>query len=215
MIDELLSRISVNAQSSIRIDATPKIYFDPFRVEVEHHDADLILFTHPHYDHFSPDDFRKVAKSDTLYIAPVAMKTDLEKAGIPSEQAVLLNPGDHITEKEISIEAVPAYNILKPMHRKKYGWLGYVIDLDGIRLYDAGDIDDIPEGEKVQTDVVFVPIGGTFTMNAKEAASFVNKIMPQVAIPIHYGTIVGKPADAQKFKKCVDSSVTVVTKLVF
>lgn len=213
MIEDLIDKISVNSQSSIRIDATPKIYFDPFRVEAEQHDADLIFFTHPHYDHFSPDDFRKVAKADSIYIALSAMKTDLEKAGIPTEQTVLLNPGDHITEKGIAIEAVPAYNILKPMHRKKYGWLGYVINLDGIRLYDTGDIDDIPEGEGVQVDVVFAPIGGTFTMNAREAASFVNKIMPQVAIPIHYGTIVGKPADAQKFKKGVADPVKVVTKL--
>lgn len=215
MTDDFLNKISVNAQSSIRIDVTPKIYFDPFRIETEPHDADLIFFTHPHYDHFSPEDFRKVAKTDTVYIAPASMKDNLKKAGIADDQIILLHPGDRISEKGISIEAVPAYNIHKPMHKKKSGWLGYVITLEESKLYDTGDIDDIPEGEAVEADVVFVPIGGTFTMNAREAANFVNKIMPKVAIPVHYGTIVGKPTDARKFEENVADSVRVVTKLAF
>ena len=215
MIDELISRISVNAQSSICIDAKPKIYFDPFRIEKAHHDADLIFFTHPHHDHFSPEDFRKVAKPDTAYIAPAVMHNDLEEAGISDDQMVLLHPGDKVSEKGISIEAVPAYNIHKPMHRKKSGWLGYVINIDGVHLYDTGDTDDIPEGEAVQADIVFAPIGGTFTMNAKTAANFVNKIMPKVVIPVHYGTIVRRPSDAYEFEKYVDARVKVVTRLVF
>lgn len=153
MVNELLDRITVNAQSSICIDVTPKTYFDPLRIDEERHDADLIFFTHPHYDHFSPDDFRKTAKDDSIYIAPEIMRDDLEKAGISSDHVVYMRPGDSTEVRNISIEAVPAYNINKPMHRKKSGWLGYVITIDGVRLYDAGDCDAIPEGEPVDADI--------------------------------------------------------------
>lgn len=214
-MEELLSRISINAQSSIRIDGQPRIYLDPFKIEGSSHDADLIFFTHPHYDHFSPDDFRKVAQDGTTYVAPLAMRDDLLKAGIPASQTTLLQPGETVTVRGIPVEAVPAYNVHKPMHRQKFGWLGYVLTLDGVRVYDAGDIDDIPEGVATGADVALVPIGGTFTMNAREAAGFVNRMRPQVAIPIHYGTIVGKPADARRFQDLVDGGIRVVTKLSF
>lgn len=215
MLDELVKRISVNAQSSIRIDGSPVIYLDPFKIVGEPHDADVIFFTHPHYDHFSPKDIAKVAKEDATYVAPLAMREDLAKAGVPADQTVLLQPGDKTVVRGVPVEAIPAYNTNKPMHRKKYGWLGYVLTLDGVRVYDAGDIDDIPEGAATKPDIAFVPIGGTFTMNAQEAASFVNGMGPQVAIPIHYGTIVGKPKDAQKFASLVDKGIRVVTKLSF
>lgn len=215
MIHELLDKITVNAQSSICIDSDPKIYFDPFRIDSESHDADLIFFTHPHYDHFSPDDFRKVLRDDTIFIAPEIMKDDLKKAGISSDFSLFMRPGDRISEKNISIEAVPAYNINKPMHRKKSGWLGYVITLNEIKIYDAGDCDAIPEGKAVKTDIAFVPAGGTFTMNAKEAAAFVNAMKPAVAIPIHYGTIVGSPSDFDKFASMVQKDIKVVKKLEF
>lgn len=215
MFEDILSRITINTQSSICIDGKPKIYFDPFRITDEPHDADLIFFTHAHYDHFSPDDFRKVMKDDTTFIAPKSMEKDLKKAGAASEKTLLLMPGEKVQAKGIEIETVPAYNIHKPMHRKKYGWLGYVIELDGVRIYDAGDIDKIPEGEDVKADIAFVPIGGTFTMNAKEAAAFVNQMKPKVAVPIHYGSIVGRPSDADTFEGDVDQEISVVRKLQF
>lgn len=215
MLEDILNRITINTQSSICIDGNPKIYFDPFRITDKPHDADLIFFTHAHYDHFSPDDFRKVMKEDTTFIAPKSMENDLEKAGIPDEKAVFLMPGEKTSIKGIKIETIPAYNIHKPMHKRKYGWLGYVIELDGVCIYDTGDIDKIPEGEDVKADIAFVPIGGTFTMNAKEAADFVNHMKPKVAVPIHYGSIVGRPSNADTFESGIEQDISVVRKLKF
>lgn len=208
----MINNISVNTQSSIRIDCgTAIIRADPFKIAGEPHDAGIILITHDHYDHFSPEDIQKVRRPDTVFAAPVSMKNKLESIGIGN--AVLLSPGEKTEIAGIPVEAVPAYNTLKPFHPRSNGWLGYIIAVNGKRIYAAGDTDAVKEVRAVKCDIALVPVGGTFTMNHKEAAKLINEIRPGIAVPIHYGSIVGDRSDGEKFRKLVDSGIEVVLKL--
>lgn len=208
----MTNNISVNTQSSIRIDSGSAIIrIDPFKISGAPHDADIILITHEHYDHFSPEDIEKVRKPDTVFAAPKSMKNKLEVAGISN--AVLLSPGDKTEISGIPVEAAAAYNTLKPFHPKSNGWLGYIVTAGGKRIYAAGDTDAVKEVKAVKCDIALVPAGGTFTMNYREAAALVNEIRPETAIPIHYGSIVGNSSDGENFGKLVDKSIKVVIKL--
>ena len=204
--------ISVNTQSSIRIGGSAELYFDPFQIKGETHDADIIFITHDHYDHFDPDSIRKIRKEGTVIAAPSGMKQELQKAAGDCA-LVLMAPGNEQNIGSIKIQAVPAYNRLKPFHPKRNGWVGYNVLMDGVRYYVAGDTDAVRELSSVECDVAMVPIGGTYTMTAKEAAKLINEIRPQVAIPTHYGSIVGKPEDGDVFRKYVDPEITVETRL--
>ena len=179
----MLDNISVNAHSSIRIADKLTLYVDPFRIEGEPHDADLILFTHPHYDHFSPEDFRKLAREDTLFVCPLSMKAEALAAGI------------------------------RPEHTKDKGWLGYVLEIGPHMIYIAGDTDAVEEARAVSCDIALVPIGGTYTMTAEEAARLVNTIRPHTVIPTHYGCIVGSLDDARRFVRHLDREVEVCLKI--
>ena len=197
------ANISVNTQSSIRIGGSAVLYFDPFQIKGE---------THDHYDHFDPDSIRKIRKEGTVIAAPSGMKQELQKAAGDCA-LVLMAPGDEQNIGSIKIQAVPAYNRLKPFHPKRNGWVGYTVLMDGVRYYVAGDTDAVRELSSVECDVAMVPVGGTYTMTAKEAAKLINEIRPQVAIPTHYGSIVGKPEDGDVFRKYTDPEITVETRL--
>ena len=140
------------------------------------------------------------------------MNQEMRKV-IGDAELILLTPGDQQDIDGITIQAVPAYNRLKPFHPKRNGWNGYVVTMDGVRYYVAGDTDAMKELSSVSCDVALVPVGGTYTMTAKEAAKLINEIKPLVAIPTHYGSIVGKPEDAEVFRKYVDPEITVETRL--
>ena len=204
-------KITVNAQSSIRIEAEKIIYFDPFKIESATNDADVIFITHDHPDHFSPEDIQKVQKPDTVFVVPQSMESTLKKAGY--SEPVLLKPGDKTTVLDISVEAIPAYNIMKPFHSKKSGWLGYIITVEGQRIYVAGDTDVTPEAKAVSCDIAMIPIGGTFTMNHTKAADYINELCPKTVIPTHYGSMVGSVDSGEEFRKLVQSDIEVVIKL--
>lgn len=106
---------------------------------------------------------------------------------------------------QLSVETVPAYNNLKPFHTKGNKWLGYIVKMDGITYYIAGDTDVNTDVKKVKCDVALVPIGGHYTMDKKQAADFICGMRPKAAIPTHYGDIVGNPADGTDFKDYIDS----------
>ena len=209
----MLDNITVNAHSSIRIADKIIVYVDPFMLKEELHDADLILFTHPHFDHFSPEDFRKAAKPDTLYVCPLSMKGKALEAGIAATHLRTLEAEENLGILGIEIEGVPAYNTDKPNHPKANGWLGYVLEIGPYQIYVAGDTDATPEGEAVQCDIAMVPVGGTYTMNAEQAAAFVNAIRPHTVIPIHYGSIVGSLDDARNFVRHLDRGIEVCLKI--
>ena len=140
------------------------------------------------------------------------MAGDLEKLAWKGK-IHLLSPGEKLETVGLILTATPAYNKLKPFHPKRNGWLGYLLEMDGRVYYAAGDTDAVKELQEIRCDAALVPIGGKFTMNAREAAGLVNKIKPKAAIPTHYGSLVGKPQDAETFRKMIDREVQVVVKL--
>ena len=206
--------ITINTQSSIRIDGSKKIYVDPYKRKKASHDADIIFITHAHYDHYDEPSLRNAAKEDSVIVCPASMLADVKRLNISAGKVIGMSAGE--TEEvspAIKAEAVPAYNLNKNFHPKANGWLGYIITMDGIRYYAAGDTDALPELEDVDCDIAFVPVGGTYTMTASEAAGLVNKIHPEIAVPIHYRTIVGRAADADTFKNALDKDIQVVKKV--
>lgn len=209
----MTDKITVNEQSSIRIEGDKTLYFDPLHIPTAPHDADIVFITHEHFDHFSPQDIAKVANDNTLYIAPKSMASALKNAGLQSERCILVAPGDKIQPLGVPVEVVRAYNISKAFHPMANGWVGYVVNVSGCRVYVCGDTDDTPEARAVKCDVVCVPIGGTYTMDSRQASELVNALAPKAAIPIHYGTIVGSPTVADSFEKLVN--VPVIRKITF
>jgi L-ascorbate metabolism protein UlaG (beta-lactamase superfamily) len=179
---------------SFRLDGPVTIYIDPWKLRPNSPTADLILITHDHYDHFSADDINAIRKKDTEIVAPACVATKL--AG----KVQTVKPGDRITPRGVLIEVLPAYNVEKRFHPRKAGHVGYVITVNGLRIYHAGDTDAIPEMAGLKPDVALVPVSGTYVMDADEALEAVRLIEPKVAIPMHYGDIVGTTADAERFK---------------
>lgn len=210
-----LSQITVNTQSSIRMESVSIIYFDPLQIDNAAHDADAIFITHNHSDHFSPKDIAMIAKDNTQLFVPENMySTAVEQSGIAEKQIKAVRPGLYVeVPNGYFFQTIPAYNKIKPFHPKKAGWCGYVLTIDGKKYYIAGDTDDTPEARKVKCDVALVPIGGKFTMNPKSAAELVNALHPEITIPTHYGSIVGKPEDGKTFRALVDDWIKVELKL--
>lgn len=211
---DITENIEVLCHSSIRITGERMvIYVDPYQIDGQPQDADVILITHEHYDHFSPEDIDKVKKASTRLIVPQSMEKRVQGL-VPVEGKLHTIVPDGICEsRKMVFKAIPAYNKLKPFHPKKNAWVGYLFEVDGVRIYVAGDTDFTEEAGRVKCDIALVPIGGKFTMDAKKAAELVNTIRPQVAIPTHYGTCVGDEKDAALFAACVEDSIQVKCKL--
>lgn len=208
-------KITVNEHSSVCIRSDRTVYFDPFHIPGAPHDADIIFITHDHYDHFSPGDIAKVSNDSTVFAAPATMRKSFAGEGIPDSRVTYLKAGETATVQGLQVEAVAAYNIMKPFHPKGKGWLGYVVTVEGKRVYVCGDTDNIPEAQSVKCDIICVPIGGMYTMNSGSAAELIRTIKPEIAIPIHYGAIVGKPKDADDFERSVGDAAKVVKKIIF
>ena len=212
----MTENIEVFTQSSIKItDGENHIYIDPLGIKEEFCDADYILITHDHYDHFSPEDIKKVACENTVLIVPEKMKSKALKEINFINKIESISPNQNKKINNLYIETIPAYNIIKPFHLKIFGWVGYILEIGGKRIYIAGDTDKTKEAEAVHCDIAMVPIGGTYTMNAKKAAELINIIQPEVAIPTHYGSIVVNKNDGELFKENVKAPVKVELKLIF
>ena len=177
----------VNTRSSIKLTGTKILYFDPLDIEGEPHDADMVFVTHEHYDHFSPEDIKKVLKPDSQIIVPAVMVDMIRENGFQAQGIHGVVPGETKSFDGIKCHGIPAYNIDKAFHPKAKQWLGFLVELDGKTYYAMGDTDVTPEAEAVEADVVFVPIGGKYTMDVVEAAEFINEKSPRLAVPIHYG----------------------------
>ena len=203
----MLNNIEVLCHSSIRINKEKTIYIDPFKIDRNYNDADIVFITHDHYDHYSEEDIDKVINEKTIIVIPEELLTKVLKKGINKEAIITIESNKKYMVQGIKFETVPAYNINKTFHPKENDWVGYIIEINGVKYYIAGDTDITEENKKVKCDVAFVPVGGTYTMNFEEAAQLVNEIQPKVAVPIHYGSVVGTKQDAEKFVKLLHTNI--------
>lgn len=188
---------------TFKIAGEKVIYTDPFKLK-EKDTADLILITHDHYDHCSPDDIKMIQGPDTELVAPVDCAAKL------TGRVTTVKPGDSLTVAGIEIEVVPSYNTNKQFHTKERGWAGYIFTVKGQRVYLAGDTDYIPEMKTFRADIALLPVSGTYVMTAEEAVQAALDINPKIAIPMHYGSIVGSLADARKFAEGLKNKIEVV-----
>ncbi|MDI6725607.1 MAG: MBL fold metallo-hydrolase [Smithellaceae bacterium] len=189
--------------STVKIKGEKTIYFDPWKLAKEDK-ADIILISHSHYDHCSPEDVRKIQHDKTVIF------TTPDCAPKLSGEVRVLAPGETVREGAIIIEAVPSYNLNKAFHPRENNWLGFIITIGGKRIYYAGDTDHVPEMQNIKADIVIIPVGGKYTMTAAEAARAVSVIRPEAAIPIHYGDIVGSLKDAEEFQRLADVPVIIL-----
>lgn len=211
----MLDTVSINIHSSIKISEPKALYFDPFRITEENHDADIIFVTHDHYDHFSPADIAKIMKEDTVFVAPASTAALIRQAApIPDERIVTVAPGDTLEVLGVPVEVIASYNPGKQFHPKTQGWVGYVVTVAGLRYYICGDMDITEEGKNVKCDVLLVPCGGTYTMDYKEAAEFTGYLRPKYVVPTHYGDPVGEKtcgsAFAEEIKKTSPQTQVVI-----
>lgn len=194
----MLDRFTWFRQSAFRWEGDGLVlYIDPWGVTGDV-PADVILITHAHFDHFRPDEIARIRRGGTRILAPADVAREL------SGDVTAVAPGESHEVAGVRIQTVPAYNIVEERldkHPKVNNWVGYVLELGGSTYYHAGDTDHLPELETVRTDVAFVPIGGTFTMDVRQAGGLVRAMSPRLAVPMHFGFVVGSPSDADAFVK--------------
>lgn len=202
--------ISVNIQSSILISGNIKIYFDPIKMDRKY-DADYIFITHSHYDHFSKEDILNIKNDNTVIIGPYDIYDKCLEMGFSKDRVIKVKPCEEYDYGVIRFKTVYAYNLNKNFHLKESNWVGYVLEFEGKKYYIAGDTDVIMDNLSVlkNIDVAFIPIGGTYTMDALEASKFVNMFKPKTVIPIHYGMVVGDEKDLKQFILNVSSDIKV------
>ncbi len=194
-------KIEVLSHASIKLTNDKVIYFDPYDIKDEFHDADYIFITHDHYDHYDEKSIEKVRKDNTKIIVPLCLKD--------KEHNLLVDGYRMYGIDDIKFSTIPSYNINKDFHPREKYYVGYNILLDGEYYYIMGDTDATDEALNVKCDVCFVPIGGKFTMDYIEASDYINEIKPKKAIPIHYGKIVGDLSLGEKFKERVNNDIEV------
>ncbi len=209
-----INNIEVNTQSSIRLGFDKVIYFDPYKIETDRHDADIIFITHNHYDHMDNESIEKVKNDITIVVAPKSMEDVISK--IEFSDYIYLEPFDETNLDNINIKTIPAYNNEKQFHPRINNWLGYIVTIDNTTYYIAGDTDITEEANNIKCDIAFIPIGGHFTMDVKEATELVKRINPKIVIPIHYGSIIGEPTYGKVLKENLsNTNIKVIEKLQF
>ncbi len=195
----MLENIEVLNHNCIKFNKEKIIYTDPFQLKNHYNDADIILITHSHYDHFSEEDIEKVKNENTMICITEDLQDQALALGFPKENIITVEPNHTYQILGIEIKTIPAYNTNKKFHPKESNWVGYLLNLQGKIYYVAGDTDITEENKKVRCDVVFVPVGGTYTMDSKEATKLVNEIKPTIAVPVHYGSVGEEKKDAEFF----------------
>lgn len=198
--------IQVLNHASIKLTGEKTIYFDPYQITEEKHDADLIFITHDHYDHYEEKSIEKVMNDQTILIVPTVLE---KRARILTDNLFIVEPNNTYTLDGITIDTVNSYNIDKSYHPKEKNYLGYNLTINNTKYYIMGDTDRTCEADKVKTDICFVPIGGTYTMNVEEASTYINDLKPTKAIPIHYGSIVGDKSLGTTFKNLINKEIEV------
>ena len=207
-------KISWLGHDSFQIRNGTTVIIDPFKLRSPATKADILLISHEHFDHFSMDDIRKVTNEKTTILTIPAVKKDL--SGLKVREIKAIKPGDRVKIGDVSIEALPAYNLNKfrepgkVFHPKEDGKVGFIIGMKGLRIYHAGDTDAVPEMKGLKPDVALLPVSGTYVMTPEEAAQAAKMIEPKLVIPMHYGAIVGSEHDALKFKEIATCEVQIL-----
>lgn len=202
----MIDRITWFDHASFLLEGERRVYIDPWEI-TGGLPADLVLVSHDHYDHCSPDDVARIAGAGTVIV------TTADCAGkFPQRKVEILAPGQRREILGVTVEGVAAYNPDKKFHPRANGWLGFVVTLRGKRIYFVGDSDVTPEMKKVKADIILVPVGGTYTMDAAQAAAAIDEMKPALAIPYHWGKIVGSSDDAQRFASLCRSVVKILPK---
>ena len=199
----MLENVTLFCHSSIKLSGSKKIYIDPYMIEKDFKDADLIFCTHAHFDHFSEEDIKKVMNENTKIITVAETLNQAKNIFKDESKILLVSPNNEYEIEGIHFKTTVAYNKEKLYHPKKENWVGYIINLDGIDYYIAGDTDALEELYSVKCNVAFLPVGGKYTMDYEEASVLANNITADVVIPTHYGSVVGSMEDGEKFSKLV------------
>jgi L-ascorbate metabolism protein UlaG (beta-lactamase superfamily) len=202
--------------SGFLIKNSKVIYIDPYQIKENSEKADLIFITHSHYDHCSVADMQKIVQEGTKIIMTADCQSKITRFDVPINMEII-EPNQEMELGEIKVSTLPSYNIDKHFHPKDESWVGYLIKMNDVLVYHPGDCDLIPEMQKLtgykqpgKEFVALLPVGGRFTMNAEEAAEAAKLIKPTIAIPMHFGSIVGSKDDAQEFKEiCEESGIRV------
>ncbi|MEW6100768.1 MAG: MBL fold metallo-hydrolase [Candidatus Omnitrophota bacterium] len=205
----MLKNLQWLGHASFRLNASKVIYFDPWKVSKNSPTADIIFISHDHYDHFSLEDVKLISGKDTVIVADKSAARQIESAKLSFKQLKALSPGEEIEIQGVKVKAVPGYNTNKKFHTKESAKVGFIVEIDGVRIYHAGDTDAILEMKGLACDIALLPVSGTYVMTAEEAAAAALDIKPKVAIPMHYGDIVGSESDAQKFHDLLKGKVEV------
>ncbi len=204
----MLKNVEWLGHSTIKINNENQvIYIEPYNIKQDYNDADIIFITHSHYDHFSEEDIKKVQKRETVIIITEDLYQKVLDLGFIKDNIFVVRPNENYKVHNIQFDTIPSYNVNKKFHPKENNWVGYVIDINEVKYYIAGDTDITDENKKVKCDVAFLPVGGTYTMDFEEAANLANVIQPKVVVPIHYGSLVGTIEDAENFKQRVNKTI--------
>jgi L-ascorbate metabolism protein UlaG (beta-lactamase superfamily) len=203
IIQDFSKKITWLGHDGFRIDSKKIIYLDPYGISGGPK-ADLILISHDHFDHCSPEDVAKIQGSKTVIV------TEKDSAKKLSGDVRIVKPGESLNVDDFKIQAVPSYNTDKDFHPKANDWLGFIVEIEGITVYHAGDSDFIPEMNDLKVDIALLPVSGTYVMTADQAVKAALAINPKLAIPMHYGAIVGDEQDALSFKKALEGKVEVL-----
>lgn len=192
--------------AGFRIEGSAIVYIDPYKIKEQNPlKADYILVTHSHFDHYSEADIKKIEKDTTTLISTPDVVEQYKG------KKLAIRPGEELVVGPLKVKAVPAYNLTKSFHQKKTGWVGFIVTIDDVTFYHAGDTDAIPEMKDIKVDIALLPVGGTYTMTADEAASVASDFSPRLAIPMHYGEIVGSANDAIQFRRYAKCPVKILT----
>jgi L-ascorbate metabolism protein UlaG (beta-lactamase superfamily) len=208
----MVNNIHWLGQAAVKINAAGKvIYIDPYQLK-KADQADIILITHGHNDHLSLSDIKKIITGESIIVAPADCHAKLQDLDVA--EINIISPGQSLTLDNIIVSAVPAYNVIKTnFHPKENKWVGYVLTINGVKIYHAGDTERIPEMKNFSCDIAMLPLGQTYTMNSvKEAADAAIDVQAKIAIPIHYGLYEGKDEDAEEFMRLLKDKVNVIIK---
>lgn len=202
-----MENVNLFKHNSIKIiNNNLNIYIDPFRIDVVSNDADIIFITHSHYDHFSIDDIMNIKKDTTKIVSTKDTYNEI-KNYFKDEDIIIVEPNKSYNILGINFSTVRAYNVNKEYHPIENDWVGYILNIDEKKYYIMGDTDVNEDNSNIECDVLFIPIGGKFTMDYKEAADYTNSINPSVVIPTHYGLIVGDVDLGEKFKELINFNI--------